>query len=64
MKRILYTLLTATAVLFGNYFFPISTLEATIETPTPVPLNATPALKSLPDTIAPTLNETKKKLRF
>lgn len=52
MKRILYTLLTATALLVGNYFFPISTLEATIETPTPLP---SPTLPPLPGTVVPTL---------
>lgn len=36
MKRIIYTLLTATALLVGNYFFSNSTMEATIETPTPI----------------------------
>jgi hypothetical protein len=51
MKRILYTLLTATALLIGNYFFSNSTMEATIETPTPVP---TPTLVPLPGTVVPT----------
>jgi hypothetical protein len=50
MKRILYTLLTATALLIGNYFFSNSTMEATIETPTPVP---TPTLVPLPVTVMP-----------
>lgn len=35
MKRILYTLLIATVILIGNYFFSNSTLEARVETPTP-----------------------------
>ena len=30
MNRILYTLLTATALLLGNYFFSNSTLEASV----------------------------------
>ena len=51
MKRILYTLLTAAPVLFGNYFFANGTLEATIETPTPIP---SPTLVSLPGTFVPT----------
>lgn len=51
MKRILYTLLSATAVLIGNYFFSNGTLEATIETPTPI---ASPTLIPLPDTVATT----------
>ena len=53
MKRILYTLLSATALLIGNYFFSNGTLEARVETPTPIPPSATPALVPLPDTIAP-----------
>ncbi|MBK7452998.1 MAG: hypothetical protein IPJ46_04545 [Anaerolineales bacterium] len=32
MKRILYTILTAAAVLLGNYFFSNGTLEANVET--------------------------------
>ena len=51
MKRILYTLLTATALLIGNYFFSNSTMEATIETPTPLP---SPTLIPFPGTVAPT----------
>jgi hypothetical protein len=37
MKRILYTLLAAVSVLLGNYFFSNGTLEANVETPTPIP---------------------------
>ncbi len=55
MKRILYTLLTAAAVLLGNYFFSSSTLEASVETPTPILPSATPTLIPLPGTIVPTL---------
>ena len=51
MKRILYTLLTAAAVLFGNYFYFNGTLEATIETPTPI---SSPTLVPLPGTVVPT----------
>jgi hypothetical protein len=36
MKRILYTILAAAAVLLGNYFFSNGTLEARVETPTPI----------------------------
>ena len=51
MKRIVYTLLTAVAVLSGNYFFSNGTLEARVETPTPVP---SPTLVPLPGTVVPT----------
>ncbi|NOH02710.1 MAG: hypothetical protein HND47_12490 [Chloroflexi bacterium] len=51
MKRILYTLLTAVAVLMGNYFFSNGTLEVNVETPTPIP---SPTLVPLPGTIVPT----------
>lgn len=47
MKRILYTILTATAVLLGNYFFSNGTLEASVETPT---LIVTPTLPESPAT--------------
>ena len=36
MKRILYTILAAAAILLGNYLFSNGTLEATVETPTPI----------------------------
>lgn len=49
MKRILYTLTAAVALLFGNYIFSNSTLEAYVETATPVPPTAAPA------TVAPTV---------
>jgi len=55
MKRILFTLFAAVAVLSGNYFFSSSTLEANVETPTPVPPNSTPTLIPLPGTIVPTM---------
>lgn len=51
MKRILYTILTAAAVLAGNYFFSNGTLEASIETPTSPP---PPTLIPLPGAVAPT----------
>lgn len=49
MKRMLYTILTATAVLVGNFFFSNSTLEASVETPTPMmtPVEATAQVESL-----------------
>ncbi len=47
MKRILYTILTAAVVLLGNYFFSNGTLEASVETPTPI---VTPTLPELPAT--------------
>lgn len=37
MKRILIALLATATILVGNYFFSSSTLEANVETPTPVP---------------------------
>ena len=43
MKKILYTILTAAAVLLGNYFFSNGTLEATVETPTPIVTFTLPA---------------------
>ena len=43
MKRILYTILTAAAILVGNYFFSNVTLEATVETPTPIVVSTLPA---------------------
>jgi hypothetical protein len=43
MKKILYTILTAAAVLLGNYFFSNGTLEATVETPTPIVASTLPA---------------------
>ena len=39
MKRILYTILAAAAILLGNYLFSNGTLEATVETPTPIVLS-------------------------
>ena len=48
MKKILYTVLTSAALLLGNYFFSSSTLEATVETPTPIP---SPTLIPLPGTV-------------
>ena len=51
MKRILYTLTAAVALLFGNYLFSNSTLEAYVETPTPVPPTSEMAA---PVTIEPT----------
>lgn len=49
MKRILYTILTATAVLVGNFIFSNSTLEASVETPTPMmtSVEATAQVESL-----------------
>ena len=43
MKRILYTILASTAILVGNYFFSNGTLEATVETPTPIVISTQPA---------------------
>ena len=54
MKRILYTILTAAAVLLGNYFFSNGTLEATVETPTPI---TTPTLAE-PSATSPASNGT------
>lgn len=53
MKQILYTLLTAIALLIGNYLFPISTLEATIETPTPLSLEKVGPFVVIPQDLPP-----------
>ena len=42
MKRILYTILAAAAILLGNYLFSNGTLEATVETPTSIVLSTLP----------------------
>ena len=47
MKRILYTILAAAVILAGNYFFSNGTLDASVETPTPV---VTPTLPEPPAT--------------
>ena len=52
MKRILYTILTAAAVLLGNYLFSNGTLEASVETPTPI---VTPTLPE-PSATSPASN--------
>ncbi len=49
MKRILYSMLVATVVFLGNYFFSNGTLAISVETPTPVVAMATAA----PTTVAP-----------
>ena len=53
MKRILYTLLTATALLIGNYFFPNSTIVANIETPTPLSLKKVGPFVVIPQALPP-----------
>ena len=60
MKRILYTILTAAAVLFGNYFFSNGTLEAKVES-TSVAATAVipPQAASLADTCPVPTPETK-----
>jgi len=55
MKRILYTLLASAVMLAGNYIFSGSTLEANVETPTPILPSATPTMIPLPGIIVPTL---------
>ena len=51
MKRILYTILAAAAILLGNYLFSNGTLEATVETPeTAIPAALPSQAASLEDT--------------
>jgi len=53
MKRILYTILTAAAVLLVNYFFSNGTFQANVETPTPLPTHTSVPLFPVPMTPGP-----------
>ena len=62
MKRILYTVLTAAAILFGNFFFSNGTLEAKVETPETAASAIIPALPVSLEGNCPTPTSDKKLL--
>ena len=63
MKRILYTILTAAAILVGNYFFSNGTLEAKVEAPALATTAAIPSQAASLESICPNPSSETKLLR-